>query len=72
MLAVVLPLILGHDEGWPTWCVVSIVVGVVLLGLFVLVERRVAAGGGRPLIPGRVLRAPGLLPSVDRLSRRSP
>jgi MFS family permease len=58
---VVLPLILGHDQGWPAWCVASLAVGVALFGVFALVERRVAAGGGRPLVPGRVLRAPGLL-----------
>jgi hypothetical protein len=62
VLLVALPLILGHDQGWPAWCVASLAVGVALFGLFALVERRVAARGGRPLVPGRVLRAPGLLP----------
>jgi MFS family permease len=64
VLLVVLPLILGHDEGWPTWCVASIVAGVALFGCFVVVERGVAARGRRPLISTRVLRAPGLLPSA--------
>jgi MFS family permease len=67
VLAVVLPLILGHDLGWPAWCAGSIAAGAALLGLFVVVERRVAARGGRPLIPGRVLRAPGLLPAAALL-----
>ncbi|MBL7499358.1 MFS transporter [Frankia sp. CNm7] len=64
VLLVVLPLILGHDEGWPAWCAASMAAGVALFGLFAAVERRVAARGGRPLISARVLRAPGLLPAV--------
>jgi hypothetical protein len=34
--------------------------GVALLGIFTLVERGVAARAGSPLIPGRVLRMPGV------------
>ncbi|MBL7490243.1 MFS transporter [Frankia sp. AgB1.9] len=67
VLLVVLPLILGHDEGWPAWCIISIIAGVALFGLFIAVERRIAAQGRRPLISGQVLRVPGLLPAVGVL-----
>jgi hypothetical protein len=53
----VLPLTLGHQEHWPAWIVACIAAGVVLLGVFVLVERRVAD----PLLNLAVLRAPGLV-----------
>ncbi|OHV45809.1 transporter [Pseudofrankia sp. BMG5.36] len=67
VLLFVLPLILGHDEGWPAWCIASLIASVALFGLFAAVERRVAARGGQPLISGPVLRAPGLLPAVGVL-----
>ncbi|MFN2562914.1 MAG: MFS transporter [Jatrophihabitans sp.] len=61
VLLLVLPLVLGHEEDWPAWCFVSLAASVVAFGLFVAVERGVAARGGAPLIASRVLRAPGLL-----------
>jgi MFS family permease len=61
VLALVVPLVLGHQEGWPAWCWASMAAAVVLFAAFVFVERRVAAGGGSPLVSGRVLRAPGLV-----------
>ncbi len=60
VLLFVLPLVLGHDLGWPAWTFASLGASVVLVGVFVLVQRHVAARGGRPLISPRVLRAPGL------------
>jgi hypothetical protein len=60
VLALVLPLVLGHDESWPVWCWLSLGGSVALFAAFVAVERRVGRGG-TPLIPGRVLRAPGLV-----------
>ncbi len=59
----VVPLVLGHDEGWPLRGWLMLAGSVLMFGLFGLLERRVAARGGSPLIPGRVLRAPGLLPA---------
>jgi MFS family permease len=67
VLLIVLPLILGHDEGWPAWCVASLIAGVVLFGAFIAVERRVAARGGRPLISPRMLRVPALVPATAAL-----
>lgn len=40
LTAVIYPLIQGHDAGWPAWTFVLLVVGIVLLGAFVLWNRR--------------------------------
>ncbi|WP_446663636.1 MFS transporter [Flexivirga sp. B27] len=57
---VVIPLVLGHETGWPTWGFVlwGIVLGI--LPVFVLIER----ASSSPVLPGDVLRAPGLLAGV--------
>ena len=55
-----LPLVLGHEEGWPAWGFGCIAAGAVLAVGFVLIERRVAARGGDPLLNLAVLRAPAL------------
>jgi EmrB/QacA subfamily drug resistance transporter len=61
VLLFVVPLVLGHEEGWPAWCWVSLAASAAAFAVFVQVERRLAAHGGAPLVSGRVLRAPGLL-----------
>jgi EmrB/QacA subfamily drug resistance transporter len=50
--AIIYPLIEGRAEGWPAWTFVSLSAGAVLLGAFVLWERR---------IQGDALIEPGLL-----------
>jgi len=65
---VVLPLVLGHDLGWPPWTLACIVAGVLLAGAFVRAERAVAARGGDPLLDLAVLRAPGLAAGLGTLS----
>ena len=60
VLLIVLPLVLGHQEGWPAWCFGCIAAGAVLAAGFVLIERRVAGRGGDPLLNLAVLRAPAL------------
>ena len=60
VFAIVLPLMLGHQEGWPPWILACIAAGIVLAAVFVLVERRIAGRAGDPLLNLRVLRAPGL------------
>lgn len=60
VFAIVLPLMLGHQEHWPWWVPAGIAAGLVLAVAFVAVERRVAARGGDPLLNLRVLTAPGL------------
>jgi MFS family permease len=60
VLLIVLPLVLGREAGWPAWCFGSVAVGAALAAGFVLIERRVAARGGDPLLNLAVLRAPAL------------
>jgi MFS family permease len=50
VLLVVLPLVLGHEQDWPAWTFLSLTAGVLLAGVFVQVERSVAARGGDPLL----------------------
>lgn len=52
LTAIIYPLIQGRADGWPTWTFVSLAAGALLLGAFVLWERR---RHGDPLIE------PGLL-----------
>ncbi|NDU75332.1 MFS transporter [Actinomadura sp. DSM 109109] len=63
VLLLVVPLIMGHELGWPAWGWASLAASAAFAAAFTAVERRVAAGGGRPLISPRVLRAPLLLPA---------
>jgi EmrB/QacA subfamily drug resistance transporter len=65
---VVLPLVLGHEEDWPAWTMWSIAAGLLLVPVFVLVERRVAGRGGDPLLNLNVLRAPGIASGLIVLS----
>src|SRR6266566_314357 len=60
VLLIVLPLVLGREEGWPAWGFGCMAAGVLLAVCFVLIERRVAARGGDPLLNLAVLRAPAL------------
>jgi MFS family permease len=60
VLLIVLPLVLGRAAGWPAWCSGSVAAGAALAAVFVLIERRVAARGGDPLLNLAVLRAPAL------------
>ncbi len=63
----VVPLVLGHELGWPVWGWVMLAGGAAALAVFVVVERRVTARGGSPLISGRVLAAPGLRPAAGAI-----
>ncbi|MDQ1742961.1 MAG: hypothetical protein QOE23_1300 [Pseudonocardiales bacterium] len=56
----VLPAVLGRELDWPAWTFACIAVGIVLAVVFVLIERRIAAAGGDPLLNFAVLRAPGI------------
>ena len=60
VLLLVLPLVLGHDQGWPAWTWTALGASVLVLGGFVAVERSAAA----PLFPGRLMQARGLVPAV--------
>jgi hypothetical protein len=63
VLALVVPLVFGHEQGWPAWCWASIAGAVALFVVFALVQRRAAA----PLMPGRLFRAAGLVPAIAAL-----
>jgi MFS family permease len=60
VLLIVLPLVVGHEVGWPLWTFGSIAAGLFLAAIFVRVERQQANRGGDPLLNLDVLRAPGL------------
>jgi len=60
VIALVLPLVLGHELGWPAWTWVSLVLCVIFTLAFVLVERRSSRIGGSPLVHGELLRTPGM------------
>jgi EmrB/QacA subfamily drug resistance transporter len=60
VLLLVVPLVLGHEQGWPAWAIGSLVLSVVAIVVFALIERSVERRGGAPLIAERVLRAPGM------------
>jgi MFS family permease len=63
VLLFVVPLVLGHEEHWPVWGWVSLGASAVLFGAFALVERRAAS----PLVPGRVITAPGMLAALGAI-----
>jgi len=67
VLAFVLPLVLGQPEHWPLWGWILMAASVPLMAAFAAAERRVAGTGGTPLIPGRVLRVPGVPVAIAAL-----
>lgn len=50
LVAVVLPLIEGREQGWPLWAWLCLVAAVPLFALFAAYERRLAGAGGSPLV----------------------
>src|SRR5438309_2567490 len=60
VLLLVVPLVLGHEQGWPAWTFGSLALSVVAIIGFALIERSVERRGGAPLISERVLSAPGM------------
>ncbi|MEU4770254.1 MFS transporter [Actinosynnema sp. NPDC023794] len=56
---IVLPLVLGHEAGWPAWTFTCVALGLVLAVVFVVVEKRVGARGGDPLLNLDVFKAAG-------------
>jgi MFS family permease len=72
LLMVVLPLTLGRQEQWPAWTWICLAAGLSLLIAFVIVERRVSAAGGSPLLDLGALSRPairwGLTPQAIAIS----
>ncbi|WP_253778993.1 MFS transporter [Goodfellowiella coeruleoviolacea] len=56
VLLLVLPLTLGQGQGWPAWTWLCLAASGPAFAWFALVERRVAARGGRPLVAPALLR----------------
>ncbi|MFG2222332.1 MFS transporter [Streptomyces sp. NPDC048644] len=55
LVLLVVPLVEGREAGWPSWTWFSLAAGVLALFGFALVERRVEASGGAPLLrPGLI------------------
>jgi len=54
LLLVVLPLMLGRDQGWPPWAWLSLIAALPALAAFVALERRVDRRGGNPLLRVRL------------------
>ena len=65
---IVLPLVLGREEGWPAWTLGCVAAGIVLAGIFIPVERRAAGRGGDPLLDPEVLRTPGVRAGIGALA----
>jgi MFS family permease len=59
-LAFVLPLVLGQPLGWPAWGWALLAAAVVLFALLGVVESRVAARGGQPILPRALVGLPGM------------
>ncbi|MEV4261513.1 MFS transporter [Kribbella sp. NPDC049584] len=64
VLLLVLPMVIGHELGWPRWTFVCFALGLVLAVVFVRFERRVAD----PLLNLDVLRARGLGAGIATLA----
>jgi len=63
----VVPLVLGQSEHWPAWGWASLAASGLLVVGFALVERRVAAAGRSPIVPGRVMHLPGFGTAIAAL-----
>jgi len=56
LLSILYPLIEGRLLGWPAWCFILMVAGLVLLWVFVRYERRVVRQNRSPLVDPQLLR----------------
>ena len=62
--AVVGPLSIGRQQGWPLWSWALLVTGIAGVVGFLTYEAHVRRGGGEPLLDLRALRPPGVLPGL--------
>jgi MFS family permease len=67
VLAFVLPLVLGQPLGWPAWGWALLAASVAGFAAMGFVERRVAAGGGQPILPRALLGLPGVAAGIAGL-----
>ncbi len=64
VLALVVPLLLGRDQGWPAWTWVSLAASVPVFAAFGSGQVRLANRGGRPLVAPAVVREPAVRRSL--------
>jgi MFS family permease len=64
---IVLPLVLGHEAGWPVSTFVYVALGLVLAVVFVVVEKRIGDRGGDPLLNLDVFKARSMGAGVSTL-----
>src|SRR6202034_1950449 len=67
VLALVLPLVLGQPLGWPLWGWILLGGSIALFALLGVVEHRVAARGGQPILPRSLLGLPGMIAGLGGL-----
>jgi MFS family permease len=58
MLLLVLPLVLGQDAGWPAWTWACLAASAPAFAALRVVERKVSARGGQPLVDPRLIARP--------------
>ncbi|MGD0554421.1 MAG: MFS transporter [Streptosporangiaceae bacterium] len=56
LVAIVLPLVEGQQQGWPAWTFGCLAGSIPLLAAFAIYQRRLAARGGAPLINPQLFR----------------
>ncbi|MDO9398266.1 MAG: MFS transporter [Herbiconiux sp.] len=64
LVALLVPLIEGQDEGWPLWTILSLVAGALLLVAFGAWEVAYTKRDGSPLVPPRLFRHPSFTGGV--------
>jgi MFS family permease len=67
VLAFVLPLVLGQPLGWPWWGWALLAVAIAAFAALGIVERRVEARGGQPILPRSLLGLPGMVAGLGGL-----
>jgi len=60
LLALVIPLIEGRQQGWPAWCLVALALSGPLLVAFWRLEQRQERGRGAPLVVPSLFATPGV------------
>ena len=58
LIAILVPLIEGQDQGWPLWTYLTLVAGALLIVAFAFWEVKVAKAGGSPLVPPHLFTHP--------------
>ncbi|MEP6843031.1 MAG: MFS transporter [Pseudolysinimonas sp.] len=64
LVAILIPLIQGQEDGWPLWTYLSIAGGLVLIAAFAVWELSVARRGKEPLVPPHLFSHPSFAGGV--------